>query len=56
MSNEMIMIGLILLVLGIAKLPMYGLHIWLPKVHVEASIIGSMVLAGGVLKLGILYV
>lgn len=27
----------------------------MPKVHVEASIIGSIILAGGVLKLGILY-
>jgi len=34
---------------------MYGLHIWLPKVHVEASIMRSMVLAGAVLKLGIIY-
>jgi len=49
------MMGLILVILGLAKLPLYGLHIWLPKVHVEASIVGSMVLAGAVLKLGILY-
>merc|ERR1712157_421688 len=55
MNNNIIMIGLILVMLGLAKLPLYGLHIWLPKVHVEASIVGSMVLAGAVLKLGILY-
>jgi len=36
-------------------LPIYRLHIWLPKVHVEASIVRSMVLAGAVLKLRILY-
>jgi NADH:ubiquinone oxidoreductase subunit 4 (subunit M) len=47
--------GFLLLVLGLAKLPMYGLHIWLPKVHVEASITRSIVLAGAVLKLRILY-
>merc|ERR1712157_89643 len=54
-NNNIVMIGLILVILGLAKLPLYGLHIWLPKVHVEASIVGSMVLAGAVLKLGILY-
>jgi len=55
MNNSIIMMGLILVILGLAKLPLYGLHIWLPKVHVEASMVGSMVLAGAVLKLGILY-
>lgn len=33
-----------------AKYPVVGLHIWLPKVHVEASLIGSIVLAGLMLK------
>lgn len=33
-----------------AKYPLVGLHYWLPKVHVEASLIGSMVLAGLILK------
>jgi NADH:ubiquinone oxidoreductase subunit 4 (subunit M) len=47
--------GFLLLILGLAKLPMYRLHIWLPKVHVEASITRSIVLAGAVLKLRILY-
>jgi len=55
MNNSIVMMRLILVILGLAKLPLYGLHIWLPKVHVEASIVGSMVLAGAVLKLGILY-
>merc|ERR1712003_170151 len=55
MNNSIIIMGLILVILGLAKLPLYGLHIWLPKVHVEASIVRSMVLAGAVLKLGILY-
>merc|ERR1712176_47732 len=55
MNNSIIVIRLILMILGLAKLPLYGLHIWLPKVHVEASIVRSMVLAGAVLKLGILY-
>uniref|UniRef100_UPI0030033D7C NADH dehydrogenase subunit 4 n=1 Tax=Satsuma myomphala TaxID=358001 RepID=UPI0030033D7C len=34
------------------KLPVYGIHIWLPKAHVEAPVEGSMVLAGVLLKLG----
>lgn len=34
------------------KLPLYGFHVWLPKAHVEASVSGSIVLAGVLLKLG----
>nr|ASN65958.1 NADH dehydrogenase subunit 4 [Odontocheila batesii] len=34
------------------KLPMYMVHLWLPKAHVEAPISGSMILAGVLLKLG----
>nr|YP_009571047.1 NADH dehydrogenase subunit 4 [Chelodina novaeguineae]AUY54968.1 NADH dehydrogenase subunit 4 [Chelodina novaeguineae] len=34
------------------KMPLYGLHLWLPKAHVEAPIAGSMILAGILLKLG----
>nr|AFA46383.1 NADH dehydrogenase subunit 4 [Allenopithecus nigroviridis] len=33
------------------KMPLYGLHLWLPKAHVEAPIAGSMVLAAVLLKL-----
>lgn len=36
----------------IIKLPVYGVHLWLPKAHVEAPVRGSMVLAGVLLKLG----
>nr|AHG32631.1 NADH dehydrogenase subunit 4 [Glandirana rugosa]BAJ10955.1 NADH dehydrogenase subunit 4 [Glandirana rugosa] len=36
----------------LVKLPMYCLHLWLPKAHVEAPIAGSMILAGTLLKLG----
>nr|BBI37560.1 NADH dehydrogenase subunit 4 [Trimma taylori] len=35
-----------------AKMPLYGIHLWLPKAHVEAPIAGSMVLAAVLLKLG----
>jgi len=34
------------------KLPLYLLHLWLPKAHVDAPLLGSMVLAGVLLKLG----
>nr|UBD07405.1 NADH dehydrogenase subunit 4 [Synapturanus sp. USNM 588794] len=36
----------------LVKMPMYCLHLWLPKAHVEAPIAGSMILAGTLLKLG----
>nr|AIC07019.1 NADH dehydrogenase subunit 4 [Lamprotula gottschei] len=36
----------------LVKVPMYGLHVWLPKAHVEAPVAGSMMLAGVLLKLG----
>nr|YP_009478708.1 NADH dehydrogenase subunit 4 [Shinkaicaris leurokolos]AVP74668.1 NADH dehydrogenase subunit 4 [Shinkaicaris leurokolos]WPN85858.1 NADH dehydrogenase subunit 4 [Shinkaicaris leurokolos] len=36
----------------IVKLPMFMVHLWLPKAHVEAPVAGSMILAGVLLKLG----
>jgi NADH-ubiquinone oxidoreductase chain 4 len=36
----------------IAKIPIYGSHLWLPKAHVEAPVAGSIALAGILLKLG----
>src|ERR1700722_12512868 len=36
----------------IVKFPIFGFHYWLPVAHVEASTIGSIVLAGVLLKLG----
>lgn len=43
-----------LIVFGVfaVKLPIYGLHFWLPIAHVEAPTFGSMILAGVLLKLG----
>nr|QUA10506.1 NADH dehydrogenase subunit 4 [Symposiachrus bimaculatus] len=41
-----------LLVAFMVKAPLYGLHLWLPKAHVEAPIAGSMLLAALLLKLG----
>nr|APX40962.1 NADH dehydrogenase subunit 4 [Cryptocephalus ramburii] len=36
----------------LVKIPMFFLHLWLPKAHVEAPVSGSMILAGVMLKLG----
>nr|YP_010621053.1 NADH dehydrogenase subunit 4 [Protagonista lugubris]WAX39436.1 NADH dehydrogenase subunit 4 [Protagonista lugubris] len=36
----------------LVKMPMFLIHLWLPKAHVEAPISGSMILAGVLLKLG----
>nr|YP_009445862.1 NADH dehydrogenase subunit 4 [Eurythenes maldoror]ATX68770.1 NADH dehydrogenase subunit 4 [Eurythenes maldoror] len=36
----------------LVKFPMYSVHLWLLKAHVEAPVAGSMLLAGVLLKLG----
>lgn len=36
----------------LVKLPIFGVHLWLPKAHVEAPVGGSIILAGVLLKLG----
>nr|QKN98981.1 NADH dehydrogenase subunit 4 [Mileewa ponta] len=36
----------------LVKLPMFFVHFWLPKAHVQAPISGSMILAGVLLKIG----
>nr|YP_010370182.1 NADH dehydrogenase subunit 4 [Yungipicus kizuki]UOW78513.1 NADH dehydrogenase subunit 4 [Yungipicus kizuki] len=41
-----------LLLAFMVKAPLYGVHLWLPKAHVEAPIAGSMLLAALLLKLG----
>nr|ATL16362.1 NADH dehydrogenase subunit 4 [Neoceratodus forsteri]ATL16375.1 NADH dehydrogenase subunit 4 [Neoceratodus forsteri]ATL16388.1 NADH dehydrogenase subunit 4 [Neoceratodus forsteri]ATL16401.1 NADH dehydrogenase subunit 4 [Neoceratodus forsteri]ATL16414.1 NADH dehydrogenase subunit 4 [Neoceratodus forsteri] len=40
------------LIAFLIKMPLYGVHLWLPKAHVEAPVAGSMVLAAVLLKLG----
>lgn len=43
----------ILFFLGFAvKIPIFPFHLWLPKAHVEAPTVGSILLAGILLKLG----
>jgi NADH-ubiquinone oxidoreductase chain 4 len=36
----------------LVKIPMFMVHLWLPKAHVEAPVAGSIILAGVLLKLG----
>jgi len=36
----------------IVKAPVYTIHSWLPKAHVEAPLVGSILLSGVILKLG----
>nr|AVN68151.1 NADH dehydrogenase subunit 4 [Megaloblatta sp. ECMD1] len=49
-SNYVFYIGMIMSFL--VKMPMFMVHLWLPKAHVEAPVSGSMILAGVLLKLG----
>nr|AJK30553.1 NADH dehydrogenase subunit 4 [Columba livia] len=44
--------SLALLMAFMVKAPLYGLHLWLPKAHVEAPIAGSMLFAALLLELG----
>nr|UBN08884.1 NADH dehydrogenase subunit 4 [Panesthia obtusa] len=48
--NEFMYLSMILAFL--VKMPMFMMHLWLPKAHVEAPVSGSMILAGILLKLG----
>nr|AIW06177.1 NADH dehydrogenase subunit 4 [Ideopsis vulgaris] len=51
-NYEMIYLYLSLILAFLVKMPMYFVHLWLPKAHVEAPISGSMILAAIMLKLG----
>lgn len=47
-----VLIFIFLYLAFIVKLPIFILHLWLPKAHVEAPVSGSIILAGVLLKLG----
>nr|YP_009740467.1 NADH dehydrogenase subunit 4 [Ceratophysella communis]QID03194.1 NADH dehydrogenase subunit 4 [Ceratophysella communis] len=47
-----LVLSLSLIMAFLAKMPMFLVHLWLPKAHVEAPVAGSMILAGVLLKLG----
>lgn len=53
MSSGLQLAAAILIVLGLAvKTPMWPLHTWLPDAHTAAPTVGSVLLAGVLLKLG----
>nr|YP_635818.1 NADH dehydrogenase subunit 4 [Lophiotoma cerithiformis]ABB72495.1 NADH dehydrogenase subunit 4 [Lophiotoma cerithiformis] len=45
-------LSMLLFTAFLVKLPMFSVHLWLPKAHVEAPVAGSMILAAVLLKLG----
>nr|UOU85040.1 NADH dehydrogenase subunit 4 [Silo pallipes] len=51
-SENFFILYFIMLLAFLVKIPMFFIHLWLPKAHVEAPISGSMILAGIMLKLG----
>lgn len=46
------LVGLFLMAAFLVKIPIFIVHLWLPKAHVEAPVAGSIILAGVLLKLG----
>ena len=52
LSSSSILLSFVIFLSFGVKLPVYGLHYWLPMAHVEAPTFGSMILAGVLLKLG----
>lgn len=43
---------IVIILAFMVKIPIYFVHLWLPKAHVEAPVSGSIILAGIILKLG----
>nr|AYQ18978.1 NADH dehydrogenase subunit 4 [Scymninae sp. 4 ACP-2013] len=52
MSDLNLVMFFLLNMVFFVKIPMFMVHLWLPKAHVEAPVSGSMILAGIMLKLG----
>ena len=51
--NEQFWLWLAFFLSFASKIPMFPFHIWLPEAHVEAPTVGSVLLAGILLKLGV---
>nr|YP_009310613.1 NADH dehydrogenase subunit 4 [Euthrix laeta]AOT80824.1 NADH dehydrogenase subunit 4 [Euthrix laeta] len=51
-SMDFCLLYICMILAFLVKMPMYFVHLWLPKAHVEAPVSGSMILAGVMLKLG----
>lgn len=53
MSRQVQLLAFVLLALGFAvKSPLWPLHTWLPDAHTQAPTVGSVILAGVLLKMG----
>lgn len=50
--QRQIIISFCFLIAFCVKVPLFPFHLWLPEAHVEASTVGSVILAGVLLKLG----
>lgn len=50
--NRSYLIWIIIILGFLVKLPLFSVHLWLPKAHVEAPVAGSIILAAILLKLG----
>jgi NADH-ubiquinone oxidoreductase chain 4 len=50
--NKAIFLPVFCIIAFLVKVPIFGLHLWLPKAHVEAPVAGSMILAAILLKMG----
>nr|ASM41863.1 NADH dehydrogenase subunit 4 [Scaphoideus nigrivalveus] len=51
-DSKFMLIHFIMVFVFMVKLPMFLVHFWLPKAHVQAPVSGSMILAGLMLKIG----
>lgn len=52
LNSRSSLLWLIIILAFIVKLPLFSVHLWLPKAHVEAPVAGSIILAAILLKLG----
>ena len=50
--NLQLILWIFLFIVFAVKIPIFPFHIWLPEAHVEASTVGSVILASLILKLG----
>ena len=51
-GNSTVTLALCCIAAFLVKVPIFTLHLWLPKAHVEAPVAGSMILAAILLKMG----
>ncbi len=51
-SDNSLLLSFIFFIAFLVKIPIFGVHLWLPKAHVEAPVNGSIILAAILLKLG----